>query len=255
VHMQICPVCENEQWRNIYQIDQWTIDECIRCKFARIDPLPEHESRSELYTEEKIVKRDTRKRSTLTKFSRFMKRSFNKLTKRDKSKIFYTKLSRYLSHGKKILDVGCGAGAFLISANQRFACSGVEISQYLADKARANGDFQIHVGNFQTLDFQDEKFDGITLISIIEHLDDPLGTIKKCYSLLNPGGVLLLKTVNYSCWNRLLVRDKWTGLRPPDHVIYFSPSNLTTILKKVGFSNTKTSAWTFNDNMYCDAWK
>ena len=184
-----------------------------------------------------------------------MKRLFSRATKRNKSEIFYNKLSHYLSPGAKVLDIGCGDGSFLKLAKKQFTCAGIEISEYLAALARKQGDIQVMVGNFLTTGFTSEKYDAITLISLLEHLDNPIQGIKKCFDLLSNGGVLLMKTVNYSCLNRRIKKEGWTGFRPPDHIIYFTPSNLKRFLKKIGFSKIRISAWAFSDNMYCDAWK
>ena len=64
-----------------------------------------------------------------------------------------------------------------------------------------------------------------------------------------------MKTVNYNCLNRKIKKESWTGFRPPDHVVYFNPSNLELLLKKMGFKKIKISAMPFNDNMYCEAIK
>lgn len=183
-----------------------------------------------------------------------MKRFFNKLMSRDKSGIFLRKFFLYLSPGAKILDIGCGDGSFIKQAKEKFDCMGLEISEYLASLARKNG-LNIIVGNFLLTDFANEKYDGITLISLLEHLGDPEVAMKKCFSLLNKGGVLLIKTVNYGCLNRRIKRGNWTGFRPPDHIIYFTPPSLKRLLRKIGFTKIKISSWAFNDNMYCDAWK
>lgn len=184
-----------------------------------------------------------------------MKHSFSRAINRNKSEIFYNKLSCYLSSGAKVLDVGCGDGSFLKLAKKQFICTGIEISEYLAAAAKKHGDIKVKVGDLLTADFANEKYDGITLISLLEHLDDPMQAIKKCFDLMNDNGVLLIKTVNYGCLNRRIIKEGWTGFRPPDHIIYFAPSNLKRFLKKIGFTKIKISAWAFNDNMYCDAWK
>jgi predicted SAM-dependent methyltransferase len=105
------------------------------------------------------------------------------------------------------------------------------------------------------MEFKSEEYDGVTLISLLEHLDDPLQAVKKCFEFLRPGGVLLLKTVNYNCLNRRAKKAGWTGFRPPDHVVYFNPYNLRLLLKKAGFKKINISAMPFNDNMYCEAWR
>ncbi|MDI6605558.1 MAG: class I SAM-dependent methyltransferase [Candidatus Omnitrophota bacterium] len=254
-HMFICPACENSKWADVYRIKEWRIEECAVCGFARIDPLPGRETRSGFYSQEKVVGNNTKQLKFSQKSSRTMKRFFNRIANRDKSKMFYNKLSGYLPAAAKILDIGCGDGSFLRLAKKRFSCTGIEISEYLADLARIQNGVKIIIGDFQVTDLAYEKFDGITLISLLEHLDDPGGAIKKCFNLLNNGGILLIKTVNYGCLNRVIKKENWTGFRPPDHIVYFTPLSLKRLLKKIGFTRIRISAWSFNDNMYCDAWK
>jgi len=253
--MLICPVCQNDSWTEVYKIKEWSIGECTSCGFARIDPLPLRENRHELYSQEQVVTRNIKQLSHPQQFSRAMKRLFKKLTRRDKSKIFFKLLCRYLPEGSKILDIGCGDGSFLRSAQARFRGTGIEISQYLADLARKEAGIKVLVGDFLNAPLGEEKFDGITLISLLEHLDYPEKALQKCFDLLNGRGVLLLKTVNYGCLNRIIKKGNWTGFRPPDHVVYFTPRNLRRLLKKIGFSQIKISSWALNDNMYCDARK
>jgi 2-polyprenyl-3-methyl-5-hydroxy-6-metoxy-1,4-benzoquinol methylase len=253
--MTTCPVCGTTEWKEAYKIDRWDIDECTVCGFARIDPLPMPEARHRHYSKEKVIQRNIKEKTQQQNFSRAIKRLFSKATKRNKSEIFYNKLSCCLSPGAKILDIGCGDGSFLKLAKKKFICTGIEISEYLAALAGKQSDIKVKAGNFLSTDFADEKYDGITLISLLEHLSDPIQAIKKCFDLMNNNGILLIKTVNYGCLNRRIKKEAWTGFRPPDHVIYFTPANLKHLLKKIGFTKVKISAWAFNDNMYCDAWK
>jgi 2-polyprenyl-3-methyl-5-hydroxy-6-metoxy-1,4-benzoquinol methylase len=250
-----CPVCHHGKWSEIYKINLWAIKECAECGFARIDPMPVQESRPAFFTNENIVKRAVKKHTWPQKFSRFMKRASNKVLRRGKSEIFYKALSAHLLPGSKILDIGCGDGSFLALAGKKFICSGIEISDHLAGLAKAREGLMIKTGNFLEADFAGEKYDGITLISLLEHLTDPLRALQKCYDLLSERGMLLIKTVNYECGNRRIKKGNWTGFRPPDHAVYFSPSNLKRILKSIGFKEIKTSSWIFNDNMYCLALK
>jgi len=251
----VCPVCGSLEWRIAYKINEWDICECLSCRFARIIPIPEPAKRPDLYSEEAVVGRDTKKLTVLRRFSRALKQVSNKILKRDKGGIFYNKLCKYIAPGSKVLDVGCGGGSFLLLARQRFTCVGIEISEYLAGVAMKNSGIKVVVGDFHAADFGSEKFDAITLISLLEHFVDPAGVIQKCHSLLNDKGVLLIKTVNYDCINRKIKMAGWTGFRPPDHVVYFSPKNLKILLTKAGFSKTKFLAYPFSDNMYCDATK
>jgi SAM-dependent methyltransferase len=253
--MTTCPVCGSREWIKRYRIDSWTIEECKACGFAHIDPMPVRENRAECYSEEKIVGRNVKQKNILQKLSRSLKRLWGKAANRDKSAIFYNKLRRYLAPKSKVLDIGCGDGSFICMAKEDFACTGIEISDYLASLARKRSGIKVITGNFLNAEFNSEEYDGVTLISLLEHLDDPLLAMNKCFEFLSPGGVLLMKTVNYSCLNRIIRKDLWTGFRPPDHVVYFDPSNLRLLLKRIGFKKIKVSSMPFNDNMYCEAWK
>ena len=253
--MLICPVCGSRSWTKRYRIGSWDIEECNGCGFADIDPMPVRESRPECYSEEKVVERNVKQKDALQKISRSLKRLFSRLAGRDKSGIFYGKLCRSLAPGSKILDIGCGDGSFISKASGTFISTGIEISDYLASIAKSRPGVKVVSGNFLNTDFANERYDGITMISLLEHLDDPLAAVKKCFELLNDQGVLLLKTVNYGCLNRLIKREGWTGFRPPDHVVYLKPYNLELLLKRIGFKKIKISARPFNDNMYCEAIK
>lgn len=253
--MLICPVCGSKEWTKRYRIDSWNIEECSACGFAKIDPLPVEEGREKYYCEEKVVERNVKQKRPSQELSRLLKRFFSAATGREKGAIFYNKLRRYLSPKSKILDIGCGDGSFICKAQENFVCTGIEISGYLASLARNRPGIKVITGNFLNTSFLNEEYDGITLISILEHMDDPQEAIKKCFNLLKRRGVLLLKTVNYGCLNRRIKKRRWTGFRPPDHVIYFNPSNLKVLLKKAEFKKIKISAMPLNDNMYCEAFK
>ncbi|MFA5085160.1 MAG: class I SAM-dependent methyltransferase [Candidatus Omnitrophota bacterium] len=253
--MVICPVCGSRKWTKRYRIDIWDIEECDGCGFAGIDPMPVRENRAECYSEEKVVERNVKERSYPQKLSRLLKRFFGRITKRNKGDIFYNKLRRHLRPGSKVLDIGCGDGSFICKAKEDFVCTGIEISGYLASLAGKHPGIRVITGNFLDTELGREEYDGVTMISLLEHLDDPLQAMKKCFEFLKQGGVLLIKTVNYNCLNRRVKRGLWTGFRPPDHAVYFSPSNLELLLKRVGFKKIKISAAPFNDNMYCEAVK
>lgn len=252
-----CPACDHQDFKEVYKIGGWHIKECSTCGFAMVDPLPQTQNpdRQEFYSKDKVLERFDKKRPLKRKFFRSMKLAFKSITKRDKNKIFYQKIHQCVPEGGRVFDLGCGDGSFLNTLKDRYQCSGIEMSDLLSDLARKKRELNVRTGDFLTADFDDEEFDAITIISVIEHIDDPIKTFKKCFDLLKPHAVLILKTVNYGCLNRRIMKENWTGLRPPDHVIYFRPSNLKLLLKKVGFTDIKISAWPFSDNMYCEAWK
>jgi SAM-dependent methyltransferase len=251
----VCPLCANRQWRALHRIADWTILECGACAFARVDPWPAAAGRPDFYSETSIDARtNTKRRGLGSRVAAVVRRTLRGVSGRSKATLFVRKLAANLKNGDRLLDIGCGRGAILRDIAATYRCSGVEISAYLADETRKLG-VEVLTGDFQDIDFGGRRFHGITMVSLLEHLRDPVGALEKCHALLEDGGVLLLKTVNHAGLNRRLLGAKWSGYRPPDHLIYFGPDNLRALLRRLGFTRIECGAMPLNDSFYCDAWK
>ena len=251
-----CLVCGSNHWKKVYEIKRWDILQCLNCNFAKIDPFLDEGNRSEFYSQENIQKRSKKKRSAIRLFFHNIKGfTRNTLLRRNKNAVFLKKIHKCFPQGGSILDVGCGDGSFHVELEDKYRCYGIEISKDLAEQAQKIKKLNVLQGDLLTTDFGNQKFDIIMMISVLEHLRNPLKTLEKCYALMHENSVLLIKTINFSSGNRFFGRKNWSGLRPPDHVIHFSPSNLKQLLEKVGFKQFRVGSWVYNDNMYFDIGK
>jgi len=90
------------------------------------------------------------------------------------------------------LDVGCGDGFFLELLRdlgfQRL--SGIDLSNPMVSRARGKG-LGVEKGNIYELD-NNEDYDVILLIDVLEHLDKPKAGLKKFYNSLKDNGILFL---------------------------------------------------------------
>jgi 2-polyprenyl-3-methyl-5-hydroxy-6-metoxy-1,4-benzoquinol methylase len=126
----------------------------------------------------------------------------------------------------RLLDVGCGSGHFL--ARMRTAgwqVVGVEPDPSAAQIARDRLGLPVVVGTLEALD-PAEGFDAITLSHVIEHVPDPVATLRDCWRRLRPGGRLLALTPNVNGFGHRVFGATWPGLQPPFHLQVFSPSTL-----------------------------
>jgi SAM-dependent methyltransferase len=82
----------------------------------------------------------------------------------------------------------------------------------------------------------ESAFDVATLWATIEHLPNPLATLRAVYGLLKPGGHLFLDTgLGDVLWERFLSgHSQWFDA--PQHLFVFSERGLVALLEEAGFA-------------------
>lgn len=149
----------------------------------------------------------------------------------------------------RILDVACNDG-YLSQIYSRFGqVTGVEMNKIAAAICKRK---KINCLNKDIMDLPKKyhhQFDVVIAGDIIEHIFETDRFLKKLYSLLTPGGSLLLTTPNVASLARRIML--LFGLNPflefstllpyPEfnvgHVRYYTTKNLLTQLKLAGFTN------------------
>lgn len=140
--------------------------------------------------------------------------------------------------GGRLLDVGCGNGGFLLLARQAgWQVEGLDFDAGAVQTARSRG-LEVHHGGIEVLDGRSACYDVITLCHVIEHVHDPVATLRRLHALLIPGGVLWLDTPNLASLGAVRFGPHWRGLETPRHLL-FTPSSLTNSLVTAGFSSFK----------------
>jgi 2-polyprenyl-3-methyl-5-hydroxy-6-metoxy-1,4-benzoquinol methylase len=133
----------------------------------------------------------------------------------------------------KLLDVGCSAGWFLDTMDG-WECHGCEISAD-ADIARQRHGDRIFKGSLEEYPSSEGAFDVITLQDVFDHIPEPMTALAKCYRMLKPGGLLVIKVHNISCLYAKLSGRSFYAIIPPSHLFYYNKRTLAQILSKTGF--------------------
>lgn len=135
------------------------------------------------------------------------------------------KFEPFVGPSDRVIDFGCGGGYVLsgLDVKERI---GVEINEAAAAAARRNG-----ITVFDTLEqIEDGWADVIISHHALEHVDDPLGTVRQMGAKLRKGGKIVLVTPNESFKMRYREDD------PNFHLFTWSPGNLGNLLKRGGFT-------------------
>jgi len=151
---------------------------------------------------------------------------------------------RYLPHpanseGRRVLDIGCGGGGFLdLAASAGWSASGCDPDPIAVENARARG-LDVRQGGVEAWADAESSFDAITLSHVIEHVHDPVATIRTAFRLLRPGGQLYMDTPNIEALGHEAYGPYWRGLDPPRHLVLFGWNSCTRMLAGIGFEEIK----------------
>ncbi len=155
---------------------------------------------------------------------------------------FVARLLPRLPDRSGALDIGTGDGCFLdklIGLGFTEVC-GVEPSFAPIQAARPEIRGLIRHGLFDPHGFGSERFSLITCFQTVEHVSDPLQLVSDAWSLLKPGGALVL-----ICHNRRGIVNKVLGSRSPirdiEHFQLFSPRSAERLLKAADFTSVQIS--------------
>ena len=88
----------------------------------------------------------------------------------------------------RILDVGCGTGANLEMLARFGEAEGVDVSLEALSFCRERGLQNVRQSEAEHLPYEDESFDLITGLDVVEHLDDDLAGLREMRRVLRPGG-------------------------------------------------------------------
>jgi SAM-dependent methyltransferase len=141
---------------------------------------------------------------------------------------------RHVGSGRRILDVGCGDGA-LLEEFRSHGCSvlaGVDFSPLAGPAA---GRFDFFRGTLEDAPWADGSFDLIVMHHLLEHVENPLTTLRRAHALLAPGGTLVGQLPNVDSTEYALFGRYWNGFHTPRHLQCFSPRSLMSVLERAGF--------------------
>lgn len=141
---------------------------------------------------------------------------------------------RWVPRNVKVLDIGCGFGESL-GYHQARGCDvcGVEADQNIGRVADKFG-FKVHVGLFDPNIYAPNSFDYVTMSQVIEHVTDPVATLRGVAQVLKPGGTAILSTPNATGWGAKIFGARWINWHTPYHLQFFSIRSFELAAEKAG---------------------
>jgi glycosyltransferase involved in cell wall biosynthesis/SAM-dependent methyltransferase len=152
-------------------------------------------------------------------------------------------LLKYRLPPADVLECGSAHGGFVAMLRWAgFAATGLELSPWVAEFGRRTFEVPMLVGPIEDQSLAPGSLDMIAAMDVLEHLPDPMRTVRHCLSLLRPGGMLLLQTPRYPervAYETLVADDSpfLMQLKATDHLYLFSETSVRAFLAELRVSH------------------
>lgn len=144
-------------------------------------------------------------------------------------KIVQTLFSKPINSKIRWLDYGCGNGGLVRYVRTTTDCDIVGYDEgWIVEKAIQYG---ISV-TCQKEQIESSKYDIVTAIEVLEHVENPVAVLEEIRNLLAPGGLFFFTTGNAQAHKADLL--KWNYFNPEIHISLYEPDTMKIALEKSG---------------------
>ncbi len=140
-----------------------------------------------------------------------------------------------------VFEIGYGSGALL----RRFHDDGAAVAGVDPDQLGVGLDEVVRQhatlwhGSMEDVPDDAVAADLVVGVHVIEHVTDPVRTVRKASSLLTDGGRLVLLTPAGDSWGLPAYGSAWWMLEDPTHVRFFTEDSLSRVARDAGFTQVR----------------
>ncbi|MCR8667232.1 class I SAM-dependent methyltransferase [Aestuariibaculum sp. M13] len=206
--------------------------------FLETTPQPSLEKLPDYYKSEDYISHTDAKRNTFEKVYHIVRSyALNKKLQL---------INSFSSESKTILDIGCGTGDFLQTAQKNgWTVFGIEPNK----EARGVANQKTHDSVFdvdQLSKFENYSFDVITLWHVLEHLSDLEDQISNFKKLLKPNGTLVIAVPNFKSYDAKYYKSFWAAFDVPRHLWHFDADSISKLFASVVMEVVKIKPMLFD---------
>jgi SAM-dependent methyltransferase len=135
----------------------------------------------------------------------------------------------------RALEVGCASGGFLLRLQRRgWQVEGIEPSSAAAERAAAQG-LLVHVGPIETAPDRDRKLDLVVASHSLEHLHEPLESLRRLRRWARPGALLSCAVPDAGSLLFRRFGSAYYDADLPRHLFHYTPATFTNLLGAAGW--------------------
>lgn len=119
------------------------------------------------------------------------------------------KMLKNLPSGSSVLDAGCGIGNITGKYCRKYLVTGIDEQPSAIKYCQKHYKGKYLKTNLYKLPFENNKFDLILFLDVIEHLTKPKKVLKELARVLRPEAYILICTINYANPLWLVLENTW----------------------------------------------
>jgi SAM-dependent methyltransferase len=153
----------------------------------------------------------------------------------------------------RVQELGSAHGGFVALLRLAgYEAAGLELSPFIVDFARQTFGVPMLLGPVEDQPIEPGSLDAVAMMDVLEHLPDPVATMRHVASLLRPDGVLVVQTPRYeegATFEELVARNDYflnhMRGKAPEHLLLFSRSSAARLMKEAGLTSVTPEAAIF----------
>lgn len=259
IKMVPCDSCRSDQFLPLYEKksgrgELFQIVRCLHCDLVQVNPQPNAAAVAPYYSKDYFTRRTDRGYDNY--FSEQVKSQIQSVYDMNLNDLGFPEYETMLfsedwiyrnlrnqnenparqATAPRALDVGCAAGYFVQYMQDRgWKAQGIELSADAAMHGIRELNLDILIDDFLSCDrLREASYDLLTLWASLEHMHSPRQVLERSFTVLKPGGRMLLSTCRWGVLARMRGL-KWRYLNVPEHLYFFSLDGLKELAAEIGF--------------------
>jgi SAM-dependent methyltransferase len=145
-------------------------------------------------------------------------------------------LNGLYSQRGKLIEVGSSLG-YLLALFRKDGWDVLGVEPYYQACRYSREELGLEVVNaiLESANIPDESVDVVLLNHVIEHVDDPLRTLREVNRVLKPGGHFVIETPRYDTLMFKLMGRRERSICCPGHIYFFTTQSLKLLYEAAGF--------------------
>jgi 2-polyprenyl-3-methyl-5-hydroxy-6-metoxy-1,4-benzoquinol methylase len=244
-----CPVCQSTTIEDEFSAKDYTVSneiftvvKCKACTHMFTQNVAAQNDIGKYYQSENYISHSDTQEGIVNK----LYHAVRKRTLAGKKNLLQTETEKVQG---KILDIGCGTGAFLHTMKQ----AGWQITGLEPDDAARKKATELYnitpLASHEIFSMPHNTYDAITMWHVLEHVHQLHEYIAQLKNMLTANGRIFIAVPNFTSYDARYYAAYWAAYDVPRHLYHFSPASMKNLVEQNGLTIKKIKPMWF-DSFY-----